>query len=367
MAEHDPHAFLSGLSKRLASRSRHVNVFLGAGSSKASGLPDVAGLEGAINAGLVGAEKAAFDRMLIGRSLEGVLSRLRRITALVGEGDTVDGLTAGEAKALDQSVCRIIIEALGANPTPTPGPSKAFASWLQGADYVRPVEVFTVNYDLVIERALDEIAAPYFDGFAGTLTGRFRADLVDADPSDRAAMPAFFTRVWKLHGSLNWSYRDDGEVVRLSDAVKDGMPAAIYPSDAKYDESRRVPFVVLQDRFRRALNESESLTLVAGYSWGDEHLNDQLLDAALRRTRSETVVFCYSSIPAELAEKATTTPNLQVVGPSEAIRGGSRGNWSEPSVPLPEYVWKDSKIRLGDFGSLSTFLARASRLMDADE
>ena len=31
--------------------------------------------------------------------------------------------------------------------------------------------IFTTNYDLVIESALDELGYPYIDGFSGRLTG----------------------------------------------------------------------------------------------------------------------------------------------------------------------------------------------------
>ena len=45
MPGHDPLRFVNDLSSKLASRSRHVCVFLGAGSSRACGLPDVSQLE----------------------------------------------------------------------------------------------------------------------------------------------------------------------------------------------------------------------------------------------------------------------------------------------------------------------------------
>jgi hypothetical protein len=91
-------------------------------------------------------------------------------------------------------------------------------------------------------------------------------------------MPAFFTRLWKLHGSLNWEWDANHKIFRCGRPVADS--AAIYPSDTKYDESRRMPFVVLQDRFRRALHQPETLTLVAGYAFGDDHLNGVIFDAA---------------------------------------------------------------------------------------
>ena len=115
--------------------------------------------------------------------------------------------------------------------------------------------------------------------------------------------PPFSARLWKLHGSVNWAWRDERKIVRVGMALNDS-PAAIYPSDSKYEESRRVPFVVLHDRLRRALNQPETLLLIAGYSFQDAHLNEVLFDAIQLRERSEFIVFCYSEILSDLANRA---------------------------------------------------------------
>jgi hypothetical protein len=180
-------------------------------------------------------------------------------------------------------------------------------------------------------------------------------------------LPSFYARLWKLHGSVNWAWDDSGkvgEVVRLGGTVPAGQSAAIFPSDAKYEESRRMPFVVLQDRFRRSLNEPESLFLVSGYSWADDHLNESLFEAAARRPRSEIVAFCYDQIPDNLATEAAKVPNLQVVTKTEGIIGGIRAGWAGPDSgtpsALPTDIWDGSQCNLGDFRELATFLARSS-------
>ena len=140
----------------------------------------------------------------------------------------------------------------------------------------------------------------------------------------------------------------------------------IYPSDTKYEESRRVPFVVLQDRLRRALHEPETLILIAGYSFSDKHLNELLFDAASRRERSEFMVFCYSDIPEVLANHANITPNLQVVSGHEAILGGVRGEWEAPKDPPPG-LWVDGQFGLRDFTNLANHLARSATREPEDE
>jgi len=362
MLEHDISAYAAGLSARLAARSRHMVTFLGAGSSRSCGLPDVQMLQSRVSDQLAGSQKAAFDKLAKNRNLEQVLSRIRRIAAVVDGDESINGLKVDEARSLDIRLCELIVGELGGDATDT-APVLKFGAWASRADYSRPVEIFTVNYDLLIERALEEWGTPYFDGFVGNLAGRFRSDLVE-EPSDSTdGIPSHFVRLWKLHGSLNWAWQKHGahsEVVRLGTAVSSGELAAIYPSDAKYEESRRVPFVVLQDRLRRSLNEPETLALVSGYSWADEHLNEIFFEAATRRPRSEIIAFCFDSIPAQLADHATLTPNLQVVARKEAVLGGVRASWKKPDTTLPNDIWADGEATLGDFASLASYLARAT-------
>jgi hypothetical protein len=149
------------------------------------------------------------------------------------------------------------------------------------------------------------------------------------------------------------------QIVRIGRPVPEDLPAAIYPSDAKYEESRRVPFVVLQDRFRRALHAPETLVLIAGYSFGDDHLNEMIFDAATRCERSEFAVFCFSDLPRDLCERAMRTPNVQLIGRTEAVLGGVRAEWEPLQDSLPD-LWENAKLGLPDFTHLSSYLARSS-------
>lgn len=359
MTTHNPQQFAAALGAKLATRSRHVCMFLGAGAARACGLPDIAALQACVRSALELGDRQAFDRQLEGRNIEQVLSRLRRIAGLITGSDTVDGLNVSKAQELDASICQAIVRALditGKDLTPMRG----LAAWAARADYHQPVEIFTVNYDLLIETALEGLGVPYFDGFVGNLHARFRTELVEASPgATDGYVPQQFVRLWKLHGSVNWLRSDDHQIVRVGHPVPEGLPAAIYPSDAKYEESRRVPFVVLQDRLRRALHQPETLVIVAGYSFGDAHLNEMLFDAATRRERSEFVVLCYDAIPDDLRNRAGTTPNIQVVGRTEAVLGGVLGAWNPPGEDTPN-LWIDGKLALPDFAHLALYLARSS-------
>lgn len=357
MPDHDPIRFAADLSAKLAARSRHICAFLGAGVGSTCGLPDVAGLQQLVLGGLKTEEARKFEIQLNSRNLEQALSRLRRIAALITGSQEIDGLTSTQAALLDSAVCQTIVKALEVKANTDLTAVDFLAAWAGSATYHLPVELFTVNYDLLLETALERRKIPYFDGFVGALRAGFHTELVEATAGkDQECVPAFFVRLWKLHGSVNWLWEDKA-IVRLGTPVSQDLAAAIYPSDAKYDESRRVPFVVLQDRFRRALQEPESLVIVAGYSFGDDHLNEMIFDAAARRERSEFVTFCYSNIPDVLSRRASNTPNLQVASGTEAILGGVRGNWKVPANP-PVELWENNQFALRDFRNLAAYLAR---------
>jgi hypothetical protein len=359
VSDHDPIKFVTDLGAKLASTSRHVCTFLGAGVARACGLPDVTELQDRVLKNLEGEQRKAFARQLEGQNLEQALSRLRRLAGLLTGNDTLYELTAEGAATLDRAVCRAIIKELDIQAADLI-PIYQFAAWAARANYRTPLELFTINYDLLLETALDRLRVPYFDGFIGTLKARFHTDLVEANAGvDAESVPAFFVRLWKLHGSVHWAWDDDQHIVRMGKPVEGDRVAAIYPSDSKYEESRRVPFVVLQDRFRRALNQPETLTLVSGYSFRDQHLNELLFDAATRRARSEVVIFCHSTIPESLSKRASVTPNLQVVSGGEAILGGIRANWKPPTNSPPN-LWENGQLALADFKHLAAYLGRSS-------
>ena len=129
MPGHDPLQFVNELSSKLASRSRHVCVFLGAGASRACGLPDVSQLEERVKQQLQRDDKKHLSQQLESRNLEQALSRIRRVAALL-EGDTqLDGLSREAAIRLDKIVCQAIVSELSVEkakfaPVLSPNPPK---------------------------------------------------------------------------------------------------------------------------------------------------------------------------------------------------------------------------------------------------
>ena len=377
--EHDPLEVATLFARKIATRERHVCFLLGAGASRSSGLPDMAGLklgvqqklrveiEGASTSPPAGGSAdgitaAALSMALETRSIEEALTWLRKIAALLDNStDTVGGLSQSEAKALDKKLSTLIMTAI-TESTYDITPFLDLAKWLRSTSYSRPVEIFTLNYDLLMEFAFEKLGMPYFDGFTGVYEGRFRPDLVDGTTSAGAeVIPNFFHRLWKMHGSVSWTRNTDGDIVRRGNSEGAADVAAIHPSESKYEESRRAPFVILQDRLRRSLFEPETLLVTAGYSFGDDHINEVIFDAIQARPRSEFVFTHHSEIPKKAEDMALGWRNVTLLGPTFGIVGGEKGNWTSAEHTKKRVnVWDHDNFQLGDFSRLSAFLSESA-------
>src|SRR5262249_15073869 len=135
----------------------------------------------------------------------------------------------------------------------------------------------------------------------------------------------------------------------------------IYPSRDKYVDSRKLPFVAYMDRFRRFLTSGEALLVVLGYSFGDQHINDVLVQSLRANQRLAVVALMFSDTSAELIGFATTYRNLSVYSPLAAIVGGVHAAWllkrtKQPGEEWP--FWDDAKSQflLGDFVHFAKFL-----------
>ena len=362
---HEPLDVATLFASKLASRERHVCFLLGAGASKSAGLPDMLDLKKTLLRREASNGGDDFARLLSNRTVEQGLTWLRKAGAVLEtDQEAIGEYTKAIVEELDQRLSSEIMLVISESDY-TLSAFEDLARWLRVSAYTRPVELFTLNYDLLLEEALENVGAPYFDGFIGTYSGRFRADLIDNAASFQIdSMPAFFHLLWKLHGSISWTRTQGNAIVRLGRIAAAGEIAAIHPSESKYDDSRRAPFVILHDRLRRSLLEPETMLIVAGYSFGDQHINEMIYDAVMARPRSEFVFTFYGDIPDEVAAVALKWKNVTALGRSEAITGGVRGVWEgDPERGPSSDVWNSAnEFLLGDFTHLSSFLARSASL-----
>lgn len=304
-------------------------------------------------------------------NVENVLSRLRMMLSAVGNADMLAGLNKGEIERLEESVRKTIARVVTPDLTAVQGsfPHRQFARWLVKTSRQNPVELFTVNYDVLIEHGMEAERIPVFDGFVGSHRPFFHPDSLRRKES---APGATWTRLWKMHGSVTWRRIEQDGRFRVVRGEPDPEGEMIYPSFQKYDESRQQPYAAFSDRLSRFLEQDDALLVIAGFSFGDEHINNLIFGALENRPRTHVYALQFEEPPdkADLAKRAAQRPNLIVVGPETGIIGGRRAAWApveSPAFmasvfelterkPAGDNTVKSGRMKIGDFARFAAFL-----------
>ncbi len=152
---------------------------------------------------------------------------------------------------------------------------------------LKRVNIFTLNYDTLVEQASDTEGIVLLDGFVGNQRRIFRPERYEQDlyfPAETTEGQVHrFDRVlhlYKLHGSITWvadSPTIDNPYGVTAAAFDAGgsrsRPLLIYPTPAKYGETLGMPYSELFRRFAGALVRPQSVLFTIGYGFGDEHVN----------------------------------------------------------------------------------------------
>ena len=139
---------------------------------------------------------AALKSEMTQMNIETLLSRIRSLASVIG-GTKVHGLDGAGYEKLSSAICSEIGKIVDRRLPDGTSPYTDIVSWISGTGREHPIEVFTTNYDLLFEEAMERAGIPFFDGFSGAHEPFF-------DPSSVAAndLPPRWTRIWKPHGSL---------------------------------------------------------------------------------------------------------------------------------------------------------------------
>lgn len=175
---------------------------------------------------------------------------------------------------------------------PVPGAESALRSYAEFLKKLltRPlnlkrVNLFTLNYDTLVEQASDSEGVVLLDGFVGTVRRIFRPESYDQDlyfPAEttegRVHRLDRVIHLYKLHGSISWRATEAdwnnpyGVSIDGAFNTPSGSPL-IYPTPLKYGETLGMPYAELFRRFAAAVVRPQSTLFVIGYGFGDDHVN----------------------------------------------------------------------------------------------
>ena len=162
------------------------------------------------------------------------------------------------------------------------------------------LQIFTTNYDRVLEFGCDLLGIRILDRFVGRLEPVFQASRLGVDlhynPPGIRGEPRYLegvVRLTKLHGSVDWrqipSAEGHGRIVRsalpfgapaeqagLPERLKDGL--IVYPNPAKDVETLEYPYAELFRDFAAAACQPNAVLVTYGYGFGDDHINRVIRD-----------------------------------------------------------------------------------------
>jgi len=379
---HDPERLANEIRQCLAQHKRPLGLLLGAGcpsSVQVSGEPlisDIAGLTKAVCQKICASDtKDLFKAFCTSFGVKGepqgtieeILTYIRSLQQVAGTGD-LRGLTASHLALLDSAVCEMIYDLVFKILPVATTPYHKAALWMGAGQRESPVEVFTPNYDLLMEQALEVKRVPYFDGFVGAYEPFF-----DARAIEEVALPPRWVGLWKLHGSVNWYQKESGPKIGFvfrAEHPGHGPRRVIHPSHLKYDESRRMPYVALMDRLRAFLKKPYSVLVTCGYSFKDQHINAILIEGVQANRTSAIFGLLHGTLDKyphveSLADNGVT---LNLLARDGAVVAGKKAVWmtkagTAVAKPSPAVKWtalKDGAMQaeflLGDFVCFGDFL-----------
>jgi hypothetical protein len=291
-------------------------------------------------------------------NIETILSKVRLLQTALGSTQ-MHGLDGPGYASLGKAICEAIGGIVGPSLPAGRTPYHELVSWISGTQRANPVEVFTTNYDLLVEEAFELAKAPYFDGFTGGHAPFF--DPVTVAGND---LPARWSRLWKLHGSLGWK-SEKGVVVRSGSRE---CAELVYPDHLKYDLTQKQPYAALFERLKQFLMTPDTVLLTTGFSFRDAHICAVVGEALAMNANAAVIAFQYQKLGDEDAARklAFEHPNLSVYASDAAVIGGVLGAWRPGDPPknwneIRGSFWGERggepSFLLGDFASFCRFCA----------
>ena len=389
---HDAVRHLEYLRQSLSQNKEPIGFFLSAGcplavkvgDGKGPLIPDIKNLTQWVNSELEDDKQYKLFLEELKKAdkdvdnIEDVLSFIRGLFQ-VAKGGKVRGLSEKQLLDLEKKVCDKIVEKMDVELTDQETPFHKLAKWINSIDREIPIEIFTTNYDLLMEQSLEDLEIPYFDGFVGARKAFFDLRAVEDN-----LIPKHWTRLWKIHGSINWYQEgsEDQKKVHRSSEIKKDASHLIYPSHLKYEESRKMPYLALIDRLSRFIRQKSSFLIISGYSFNDDHLNNAIINALKSNPTAMVLAlmhntYCFENDKKEIVERypkayklANGRNNLNIWTFDKAIIGTNVGEWKEEKITeeqeIQQFIKNKNKteeadvaqvlIEMGDFSVFTDFL-----------
>lgn len=229
------------------------------------------------------------------------------------------------------------------------------------------LNIFTTNYDRLIEVGAELAGIHLMDRFVGTMMPIFRSSRLQLDvhynPPGIRGEPRYLegvVRLTKLHGSVDW-IQNGGEIRRIglpfgADNIDsylqapglygtNAMGLMIYPNSAKDRETAEYPYIELFRDFAASICRPNSTLVTYGYGFGDEHIN-RVLNDMLTIPSTHIVIISYNDPIGRILNFYTESPNKAQIS---IMIGSNLGDISNLAKDyLPKSAIDRTTIRLAE-------------------
>lgn len=174
------------------------------------------------------------------------------------------------------------------------------------------INIFTTNYDLFIEKSLDELMKYESFVFNDGSNGYFNRILDSANYNKSVAYRGLNENylnelptlsLIKPHGSMNWERDQEGNILIRQSVVEN--PVVVKPTGIEGQETfLNNHFHDMLRVFQLELDKPQSILIVIGFSFQDKHIA-KMLNRSLKNPELNVFIFCYFE-----SDKQTILTNL---------------------------------------------------------
>lgn len=273
--------------KEILATPKQIGLLLGAGVSKACGLPNIQDITNKVRAKITNPN---FINLIEDKdTVEDFLNKIQQLKSLLQSDKEINKLKRDDINTIEKTIKEEIFNELSIDVS-----FENFYKLVLWINYINrdyEKEIFTLNYDLLVENALEKASLPYFSGFVGNVRPFFITDSVD--DFQGIYVKQSWIKLWKLHGSLNFVKDSNDKIYIDNNGSNKSENLLIYPSMDKYLSSRKAPFISYLDRLRKYLIDKEKIVFVLGYSFGDAHINEVIVNGLNNNHRLSVIVLAF--------------------------------------------------------------------------
>lgn len=296
---------LSELLPNLTTGISNSGFFFGAGTSVEAGYPMMPALTRQVVSALTVAERSHLDEVLAANSTAYDATAGQPNIELVADYVISHAIDTGAVRfsALEERIRSLVTESILSVSSPSLDNHVKFLNALKARAFGRPtcIYIFTTNYDILFELAGAECGVPIETGFVGSVerffdSQRFFTACGTAHSNNRfIEHPVLTIRLIKLHGSISWVSRG-GRLFERHPSAFSGADnrVLILPRRRKVMDTLQSPYDTLFSVASRVIGADCKYMVSAGFSYGDDHINQNILLPAVSRGKIRLFALSHS-------------------------------------------------------------------------